>query len=94
LTAGFVGKFYVISAGVGSALWLAVIALAINSVIGLFYYLRIIVALYSRREDSTPGSSDLSRIDSAALFVLTILLLWLGVYPGPVIGTIKTAMPF
>jgi len=94
LTAGFVGKFYVIAAGVGSALWLAVMALAINSVIGLFYYLRIIVALYDRREDAKPEPSGLSRIDSAVLSGLTILLIWIGMYPGPVIGMIRTAMPF
>ena len=51
LTAGFVGKFYVVAAGVGSALWLAVVALAINSVIGLFYYLRIVVALFTPAGD-------------------------------------------
>ncbi len=51
LTAGFVGKFYVVAAGVGSALWLVVIALVINSVIGLYYYLRIVVAVFTRTED-------------------------------------------
>ena len=46
LTAGFIGKFYILSAGVNSRLWLLVVLLVINSVIGLFYYLRIITALY------------------------------------------------
>ena len=49
LTAGFVGKFYVIAAGVDSALWLLLVLLAINSVIGLFYYLRIIVVMSAER---------------------------------------------
>ena len=47
LTAGFIGKFYVLAAGVGSALWLLVVVLVVTSAVGLFYYLRVIVALYS-----------------------------------------------
>jgi NADH-quinone oxidoreductase subunit N len=46
LTAGFIGKFYLIAAGVGSALWLMVMILIFTSVMGLFYYLRVIVAMY------------------------------------------------
>jgi NADH-quinone oxidoreductase subunit N len=46
LTAGFIGKFYVLNAGVGSALWLLVITLVVSSVIGLYYYLRLIVTMY------------------------------------------------
>ena len=36
LTAGFVGKFYVLAAGVGSSLWLLVLILVANSAIGLY----------------------------------------------------------
>ena len=45
LTMGFIGKFYAIDAGVSAAMWPAVIALIVGSIIGLFYYLRVIVAL-------------------------------------------------
>ncbi|MGE5173451.1 MAG: NADH-quinone oxidoreductase subunit N [Betaproteobacteria bacterium] len=91
LTAGFVGKFYVVAAGVGSTLWLLVIVLAINSVIGLFYYLRIIVALFARSEEEGPAGLAASRTSSGsvALGTLTLLLVCLGVYPGPVIELIK-----
>jgi formate hydrogenlyase subunit 3/multisubunit Na+/H+ antiporter MnhD subunit len=41
LTAGFVGKFYVVAAGVGAPLWLLVAALVVGSAIGLFDYLWI-----------------------------------------------------
>ena len=92
LTAGFVGKFYVVAAGVGSALWLAVIALAINSVIGLFYYLRIVVALFSPSGEEAPAAPETSRSGSAVLAVITILLLWLGIYPGPLIELIDTTI--
>lgn len=51
LTAGFVGKFYVVLAGVGSdsrMLWTLVILLAVNSAIGLYYCLRVIATMYMR----------------------------------------------
>jgi len=48
LTAGFIGKFYLLAAGVSTSLWLLVFILVANSAIGLFYYLRIVVALYTR----------------------------------------------
>ncbi len=46
LTAGFLGKFYMVLAGVQSRLWLLVFALVVNSVLGLFYYLRVVIAIY------------------------------------------------
>src|SRR5205823_6514881 len=45
LTAGFVGKFYVLAAGVESALWLLVVLVVCNSALGLFYYLRLVVTM-------------------------------------------------
>lgn len=91
LTAGFVGKFYVVAAGMGSALWLLVIILVVNSAIGLFYYLRIIGAVYAHPEigEETAAKPALSLSGSAALAGLTLTLIWLGVYPGPVIEIIK-----
>jgi len=92
LTAGFVGKFTVVAAGAESGLWLLLIILAVNSAIGLYYYLRIIVALYSRAESEKAPGPELSRTGNAVLSGLTILLIWLGVYPGPLIELIKGAM--
>lgn len=47
LTAGFLGKFYVITAGVDAHLWwpLGGVA-AVGSAIGLYYYLRLMVSLF------------------------------------------------
>jgi NADH-quinone oxidoreductase subunit N len=92
LTAGFIGKFYIVAAGVGSALWLVVIVLAINSVIGLYYYLRIIIVLFAPVEQKLQREPGLSRSSSIALVSLTVLLVWLGVYPGPAIELIKVTM--
>ncbi len=90
LTAGFIGKFYIIAAGAGSALWLLVIMLVLNSAIGLFYYLRIIIAMYTLPSEEKAFSSSLALSGRLVLALLTVMLLWLGVFPGPIIDVIRT----
>jgi NADH-quinone oxidoreductase subunit N len=93
LTAGFLGKFYLLSAGVHSSLWFLVVMLVVNSAIGLFYYLRIIRVMFHGPEKDTGDClctpSSLSSAGSIMLTVLFFLLLWLGIYPGPMIEIIR-----
>ena len=59
VTAGFFGKFYIFKAAINSHLiWLAVF-MAINSIIGAYYYFKLIVAMYMREpaEDSAVTAS-------------------------------------
>jgi NADH-quinone oxidoreductase subunit N len=92
LTMGFVGKFYVLAAGTGASAWPLILILAITSVAGLFYYLRIVVALYS-----TPPEHSLTRTTSSSgVFVvvaLSILLIWGGIYPTPLLNLVQTTAP-
>jgi NADH-quinone oxidoreductase subunit N len=96
LTAGFVGKFYVMAAGIGSHLWFLVISLIISSVIGLFYYLRIISVMFSKipEDFEETGLPDVSGIAAAglALTLLTLFLVWLGIYPSSLIEVIHKMM--
>lgn len=95
LTAGFVGKFYVVAAGASAAKWALVLTLVITSVIGLFYYLRVVVALFSdipnaaERPQGAPLSMPL--LGRCTLAVLTVLLVWLGVYPSQLLALIRAA---
>ncbi|MGO8881345.1 MAG: NADH-quinone oxidoreductase subunit N [Desulfomonilaceae bacterium] len=91
LTAGFVGKFYVMAAGISSHLWLLVISLVVSSLIGLFYYLRIIATMFSKDLGNLrSGGPDLTGSVAAglALALLTLLLVFLGIYPAPLIEII------
>jgi len=95
LTVGFVGKFYLVVAGVGSALWFPVITLVATSGVGLFYYLRIIATMFdSEREMSevAAAGSTVPLASAAILTALTLLLLYLGVSPTPLIHVIQTAI--
>jgi len=91
-TIGFLGKFYVLAAAAESGTWPLMIVLAITSVIGLFYYLRIVAKLYessSGRETALPAVSPLSVLPIA---VAGSLIIGVGVFPGHVLSWIRTAM--
>jgi NADH-quinone oxidoreductase subunit N len=94
LTAGFVGKFYLVLAGVGSALWVLVIILVVTSTIGLYYYLRITVAMFVLPPDTKAAGppSPLPLPGVLTLATLTVLLVWLGVVPAPVIDLIRAVI--
>jgi NADH-quinone oxidoreductase subunit N len=83
LTAGFLGKFYVLTAGVSSATWGLVFVLIISSVIGLFYYLRIVVALYAPAlEHARPAGEPRTGLPAMlSLTALAVFLFCFGVYP-------------
>lgn len=91
LTAGFVGKFYLVAAGAASSMWLLVMSLAISSVIGFYYYLRIIVVLFSPLPETQAEPSEIHPAGSAALIGLFAALVFLGVYPGPLLNIVGAA---
>jgi len=86
------GKFFIVAAGLHSALWWLVITLLITSGVSLFYYLRIVVALFSRPGDK-PAVSLLEPAmgfsGGLVLAAMTILLIWLGIGPGPLLALIR-----
>jgi NADH-quinone oxidoreductase subunit N len=96
LTAGFIAKFYVMRAGVDAHLSRLVIVLALSSIIGLYYYLRIIAIMCAQPTASTepqaiiPRDPAASRSSALVLAVLTIILLWLGTFPAPLIGILNS----
>jgi NADH-quinone oxidoreductase subunit N len=94
LTAGFMGKFYVLMAGIEAAQWLLVILLVLNSAIGLFYYLRIVVAVYSSpaalESEQAPMTAPARTWEGGVVLAALMLgLVGLGVYPTPLIHAIR-----
>lgn len=92
LTAGFIGKFYIVAAGASAGMWALIVILVVTSAIGLFYYLRIVVAMYSDAPDGTPAIAPALPVGAVAVLgVLTVALFWLGVYPTSLLDTIRAA---
>jgi NADH-quinone oxidoreductase subunit N len=94
LTAGFIGKFYIIVAGVDQHLWILLAAVVAGSAIGLYYYLRVMITLFlldpQRRRFSAPLQWA-QQAGGVIILGLMLLMLLLGIYPGPFIGVIQAA---
>jgi NADH-quinone oxidoreductase subunit N len=90
LTAGFIGKFYLFTAGVEGGLWVLLGTLVIGSAIGIYYYLRVVYTMaLSESDDSGSVESGLAvhRTPLSMFVVLALILtvLLLGIYPQTVI---------
>ena len=97
LTAGFIAKFYLIAAGAQMKLWALLIILVINSVIGLFYYLRVVAALYTTAsseiriaKERTAFGPSFSWIGGLGFVLLFLSILYLGIWPGTIVQLILT----
>jgi NADH-quinone oxidoreductase subunit N len=90
LTAGFIGKFLIVTAGLGSAAPLLVVALVINSVIGLFYYLRAMTPMFTAQPGTDNGTTGLrlSIASCLVICVLAMLVAWWGVFPSSLVDLI------
>lgn len=80
LTAGFIGKFMMFSSALKDyQLWLVILAV-INAVVGIFYYLRVVVAMYFKESERTEvPSSPYFNLVLAFSAIITVVL---GIYPG------------
>ena len=82
ITAGFLGKFYVFNAALESNLiWLAIL-LALNSVIGAYYYLRVIVAMYMREPASEIAVEPVPWTLAVVLWIAAAGTVYVGLFPG------------
>lgn len=95
-TVGFAGKFFLIRATLDSGLsWLAVAA-ALNTVVSLFYYFKIMRALFLRGDSEiVPGIAARGAIPAlAALSIgaLAIATVWFGLSWDGLIGWVATAL--
>lgn len=85
--AGFVGKFYIFAALLragGHWNWFVAIIGVLNSVVSLFYYARVLRAMYLSPAAQTAGGIDVRPMYGATTVVLTLPVIVLGIYWGPV----------
>jgi NADH-quinone oxidoreductase subunit N len=90
--AGFFGKFFVFKAAVdGGWAWLAAIGM-LNSAIGLYYYLRVTVAMYfesSTEDTAVRRENSFLRVGVVVAAIFTILI---GIYPGLWVGIFQVGL--
>jgi NADH-quinone oxidoreductase subunit N len=85
ITGGFFAKFYVFSAALQANLVGLVIVGVLNSALGAYYYLRIIVVMYMREAREEVPVSPVSFTLAAALAISGAATIYLGVLPGRVL---------
>jgi NADH-quinone oxidoreductase subunit N len=95
-TAGFMGKFYIFSAAIKQGyLGLAIIGV-INSVISVYYYLRITVAMYMKEPVTSTESSIPSLIFSPACIIAILIsacgILRMGIFPSDYIDIARQSL--
>lgn len=89
---GFIAKMYVMAAGVHTDLRILTSTLVVSSVIGLFYYLNIIIVM-SLRPLAAPKPSakaSISISSRVAMAIVSCLMFAFGIAPQSLIATLKS----
>jgi NADH-quinone oxidoreductase subunit N len=92
LSVGFIGKFYLVVAGVSASFWFLIVVLLLTSGIGLFYYLRVVIAIFTPAPRASAPPATLTVAGGLTLAALTLLLVYLGVTPALLIEIVRNMM--
>jgi NADH-quinone oxidoreductase subunit N len=96
ITAGFLGKLYIFTAALNSNLyWLAVL-MAINSVIGAYYYFRVIVVMYMHEYKGPLPADAPTGLSATALMVVAVTVIgtiYLGLWPNQILALLTSQNP-
>lgn len=81
-TVGFIGKFYIFSAAIKNGmLWLAIVG-ALNSLISVYYYLRVTVMMYMKEPEEEAPEVSMDWAGRVALVGASIATIVLGIFPA------------
>lgn len=93
LTAGFIAKFYLVSAAVAGSHWVLLFTLAVGSAIGIYYYLRVIYYMIRRPEEYQIDHKAISTWHGRLLScVLIASILLLGIVPQSLIQYLRSIL--
>jgi NADH-quinone oxidoreductase subunit N len=81
-TGGFMGKFYVFKTAVDAGRYDLAIVGVLASVVGAFYYLRVVMQMYVRDPAGEEGPAPLRPSEALAIFAAAAATLWLGLFPS------------
>jgi len=84
-TAGFIAKWYVFSAAIGSGYYGLAIIGVLSSVVSVFFYLRIVVMMYMTDRDARPVPPPVHPVVMGGLVAAVAGVLYLGVLPTQLI---------
>ncbi|GAX59404.1 NADH dehydrogenase I chainN [Candidatus Scalindua japonica] len=83
---GFMGKFYIFSAAIKSGFLILAIIGVINSVISVYYYLRVTVVIYMKNPEREFTPLSLSPFIIFAILVTVFGTIFFGIFPSKIIA--------
>ena len=89
-TAGFVAKYYLFASVIETGHTVLAVAAALNIVVGLYYYMRVVVAMFINHSTEKTGLA-LSPGLVTVLTIALIMTLFIGIYPDPFIEMARNA---
>lgn len=90
LTIGFIGKFYVVIAAVNEQLWWLLSALVVGSVVGLFYYLRVIMVMIKQPQNNdSMNDINTTNYHNVINIIVIITIVGLGTFPAELSEVVK-----
>jgi NADH-quinone oxidoreductase subunit N len=91
-TAGFIGKLYLFAALInGGWVWLAVVG-ALNSVIALYYYVRVFRNMFLRPDDQPGPPLLIGGVQTSVVLALLIPTLLFGLYFSPLVQLAQSSV--
>jgi NADH-quinone oxidoreductase subunit N len=86
---GFIAKMYIMAAGIHTDLWILIATMVTSSVIGLFYYLNIIIVM-SLRPETGKSARAISLPSRVTMALVSFMVVGFGVAPQPLIALLKS----
>ncbi len=84
LTSGFIGKYLIFSSAVSAGLVPIVVVAVLTSLVSVYYYLKIIVAMFMKESTQAPMVSRLGFGTVLVAFVGVVVILSMGLFPQPI----------
>ena len=88
LTAGFFGKFLIFMAAIAQRQTALIVVGAIGVACGFYYYLKVVQAMYWQPAINT-NQIPISGLSRAAMIIMIIGIISLGIYPGPILNSLQ-----
>ena len=93
-TAGFIGKFYLFSAAVKTGHIALVVLGVINSMISVYYYLGVVVAMFMRDSEEERDYAKKTPVVALSLVLSMISVLGIGIFPSYFMTTFQRLVSF
>ena len=84
LTSGFIGKYLIFSSAVSAGLVPIVVVAILTSLVSIYYYFKIIVAMFMKETTEPHLGMSLGFGSVLVAFVGVVVILSMGIFPQPI----------